>query len=643
MKRIPLRRRLRYRFDITFSKGTVTLIGWLFLVSLALVIVVSGFIVATGVDPQGRPFPQVLWASLMRALDPGTLGEDTGAWPFVLTMFGVALAGLLILGTLIGVLTTGIEGKLAELRKGRSFVAEAGHTVILGGSSHVHGIISELVTAYANQGGGCIAILARRDKVEMEDQIRERVGDTGRTRVICRSGDPIDMGDIDIVSPHSSRAILILPPETGNPDAEVIKSVLAIVNNPDRRTGSYHIVSAIQDPGNLAVAEIVGRGEAQFLLADEIAARVTAQVALQPGLSAVYAELMDFAGDEIYFQEEPALVGKTFGEALLAYEDSAVVGLRFHDGSVQLNPPMETVIARGDTIIAISQDDDTVKVSGVAAEGVDVGAVRQPAAEGEVGERDAPMRSLILGWNRRGSLVIRELDHYVAPGSTAMVVSEAPDAPGLGGACGADGSEAGTPMDLRHLRIEVRPACVTDRRTLDGLDMSSFDRVMVLSDARLDAQRADANTLITLLHLREIAREHDRRIPIVVEMLDVRNRELAEASDVEGLVVPVELIGLMMSQVAENRELMPVFQDLLNAEGSELYLKPIERYVPLGRAVSFYTVVQAARMRGEVALGYRLISRSRDRAAAYGVRLNPIKSEPVTFSPGDRVIVLAEA
>jgi len=28
--------------------------------------------------------------------------------------------------------------------------------------------------------------------------------------------------------------------------------------------------------------------------------------------------------DEIYFKEEPGLAGKTFGEALLAYEDSAL-------------------------------------------------------------------------------------------------------------------------------------------------------------------------------------------------------------------------------------------------------------------------------------------------------------------------------
>ena len=49
--------------------------------------------------------------------------------------------------------------------------------------------------------------------------------------------------------------------------------------------------------------------------------------------------------DEIYFKEEPGLAGKTFGEALLAYEDSALIGLRFEGSRVQLNPPMATRIS----------------------------------------------------------------------------------------------------------------------------------------------------------------------------------------------------------------------------------------------------------------------------------------------------------
>ena len=85
---------------------------------------------------------------------------------------------------------------------------------------------------------------------------------------------------------------------------------------------------------------------------------------------------MNFEGDEIYFQEEPTLVGKTYGQALLAYETSSVMGLRRADGSLLLNPPAATTVAAGDKIIAISEDDDTVVVSGLERAPVAQDAIR---------------------------------------------------------------------------------------------------------------------------------------------------------------------------------------------------------------------------------------------------------------------------
>jgi len=90
-------------------------------------------------------------------------------------------------------LTTGISGRLDSLRKGRSLVVENGHTVILGWSPQIFTVLSELVIANQNQRRSAIAILADRDKVEMEDEIRARLGNTGTTRIICRTGNPIDL------------------------------------------------------------------------------------------------------------------------------------------------------------------------------------------------------------------------------------------------------------------------------------------------------------------------------------------------------------------------------------------------------------------------------------------------------------------
>ncbi|HEX2997965.1 MAG TPA: hypothetical protein VHP14_24285, partial [Anaerolineales bacterium] len=126
------------------------------------------------------------------------------------------------------------------------------------------------------------------------------------------------------------------------------------------------------------------------------------------------------------------------------------------------------------------------------------------------------------------------------------------------------------------------------------------------------------------------------------EMLDLRNRELAEATQVDDFIVSEHLISLMMSQLSENAELFDVFTDMFDPEGAEIYLKPVSNYVAAGQPVDFYTVVEAARRRGETTLGYRLLSEAKDAEKSYGVHTNPKKSEQVTFSPDDKIIVIAE-
>lgn len=44
-------------------------------------------------------------------------------------------------------------------------------------------------------------------------------------------------------------------------------------------------------------------------------------------------------------------------------EDSAIIGIRFADGSIKLNPPMDTVLGAADQLIAVSEDDDTVELA----------------------------------------------------------------------------------------------------------------------------------------------------------------------------------------------------------------------------------------------------------------------------------------
>jgi ion channel POLLUX/CASTOR len=634
-REITVSDRLRYRFDNTMSRGTVALIGWLALATLTLIVVLTGVMLLLGIGPKQadsdsqRNFFDTLWYGLMRTMDAGALGGDDGSWWFLLGGLGITIGGIFIFSTLIGVLSSGIEGKLEELRKGRSFVVERNHTLILGWSPQVFSIVSELAIANANQKHACVVILAEMDKVEMEDEMRAKAGALGRMRVVCRSGSPMDLTDLEIVNPHHARSIVVLAPPVDDPDSHVIKTVLALTNNPARRAEPYHIVAEIRDPRNVEVAKMVGRDEVQLIQAGDLIARIAVQTSRQSGLSVVYTELLDFSGDEIYFHSEPGLTGRTFGDALLAYEDSAPIGLRFADGRVQLSPPMETVLAAGDRIIAIAEDDDTLKLTATP------GQVDEAAIQTRTTIEAAPERTLILGFNRRTTTIITELDQYVALGSGVVVVADLGD---------AEAAISAVCASLANLRVCVQHGDTTDRRTLESLDVDSYEHIIVLSYSDdLGPQEADARTLITLLHLRDMSERGGYDYSIVSEMLDIRNRELAEVTRADDFIVSDKLASLLFAQISENRELAAVFDDLFDADGVELYLKPADGYVRPGTPVSFYTIVESARRRGEVAIGYRLKSGAGDAARSYGVVVNPAKSQSVTFDSEERVIVLAEA
>jgi voltage-gated potassium channel Kch len=640
---ISRRDRLRYWFDNTMSRGPIALIAWLFLVSVLLIAVLSGVVVALGLDPDKRGFIQVAWAGLMRTLDAGTMGGDQGSWSFLLVMLLVTLAGIFIVSTLIGILTTGIEAKLDELRKGRSFVAEKNHTVILGWSPQIFTVLSELIEANQNQRRPCIAVLAEKDAVEMQDEIAARIPDSGRTRIVVRNGSPIDPADLEIVNPEAARSVILLAPEMDDPDPHVIKVILALTNAPARPEGHrYHIVASLREKKNFDVARMVGRDEVQLVLAGELIARVTAQTCRQSGLSVAYTELLDFGGDEIYFKHEPALAGRSFGDALFAYADSAVIGLRYADGRIQLNPPMDTQLGREDRVIAISADDDTIRLSSGPPAPIEEEAIRTGTPQVQ-----APERTLILGWNDRAGTIVGELDNYVGAGSIVQVVADRPFIPEA-----PQSSHVLPVRTFENLRVYFRPGDTSDREVLDGLQVETYDHIIVLSDVHqnghrngngIDPQQADARTLITLLHLRDIADRLNQDFSIVSEMLDIRNRELADATRADDFIVSDKLISLLLSQVSENRELAAVFSALFSPEGSEIYLRPAGDYVEPGRPVTFYTVLESARRQGQIAIGYRLCSQAFDHDAAYGVKLNPRKSDRLSLAPDDKVIVLAEA
>ena len=633
MKNVPFKVKAKYAFDNLLSKGTGTLIAWLAFGALLVIVLFSLLQLLLGAHPMNDDnytMGHALWANLTHMLDPGTLGDSNDTWQFATFMIIVTLVGVVVLSTLIGLISNGILTKLEDLRKGRSFVIEKDHVLILGWSSKIFTIISELVIANENQKNGTIVILADMDKVLMEDEIRDKVGNTQNTKVICRTGNPIDVHDLYIANPFDTKSIIILGKDNENSDSQIIKTIVAIVTNPERRAEPYHITAEMTDKKNFEVAKMVGGDEVELILSDEIISRIMVQTSRQSGLSVVYQELMDFDGDEIYFTEEKKMVGKTFREALFSYEESAVMGLQYADGSVEVNPPMDTVIKPGDRIIGITEDDDTLIP---LSDSKQIKIVKDALILTERKFTDSE-KILIIGWNDRAKHIIQELDYYVAEGSVVDVYSKFGDAIKI-----VDKLQD----SLVNIDLEFEIMDTTDRETIEYMNLHEYDYIILLCYQNyLAIQEADAQTLITLLHVRNISEKDNIKFNMVSEMLDIRNRQLADITSANDFIVSDKLVSLLMSQVSENKYLMRVFEDLFDADGSEIYIKPAKEYVKTNTPVNFYTILESAAAKNEVAIGYRIMSQSKNAMQGYGVYVNPKKSQLITLTDEDTVIVLSE-
>ena len=634
MTKASFKEKLRYNFDNTLSNGPIAIISWLALVTFLLVILagILLFIFGLSANPvENEPFDltEGMWQSLMRVLDAGTVTGDEG-WSFRLFMLLITIAGLFIFSSLIGSISSGIDESISNLRKGKSKVIETNHTLILGYSSMIYSVISELCLANESNKKAVIVVLADKDKVEMEDDIRSKISDTKTSKIIVRSGNPLDLRDLLMVNYNEAKSIILLSPENEeNPDNQVIKSVLSITGNKKRKKEPYHIVAEIKDNENRQVANLVGGKEVSYVFSSDLISRLTAQTCRQSGLSIIYSDLLQFEGDEIYFYSDHGLIGLTFKQCVYSFEDSCVMGVFTSDRKVLLNPDMNYTINKDDQIILIAQDDSKINRLLIPKEILPINFIPAPKREKEM------ETTLILGWNHKGKKIIEELDHYVIKGSSVSILGEIDD---------IKDSLTLLSEELQNITLYFQHGNINDRNTLDELRIESFNHIIVLSYMdKGSIQISDAITLICLVHLRDISEKAGKDFSVVSEMLDVQNRELAEVAKADDFIVSDNLLSLLMTQIAENKDLEMVYENLFNDEGAEIYLNPVEEYLDVHQPTDFYQVIESASKIGHTAIGYRKLSQKEYDNGKFGIVLNPLKSKSIQFEQGDFLIVLAEA
>jgi len=613
---------LRYRFDNTMARGPIVVIAYLALLSLLIVIaaavisVLAGLVFAGG---ESTGFFEAVWQAMLRMVDAGTFAAET-AWPTRLLAFVVTIGGIFLAGSLIGLIANAVDTKVEELRRGRSPVIESGHTLILGWSPQVPRIISELIIANESEKRAAVVVLSPEDKTVMEEVLGDQLEDRRTTRIVCRNGNPSLPSDLERAGAATARSIIAVRPGSAAPslgEAEVIKAVLA-VRALDPTLERAHVVAELDSGDNTDIIRAIGAGRVLTVSSDRVVAEVTAQACLQAGLAAVFTDLLDFDGDEIYFADVPEVVGRPYAEALIAFDHCSVMGRRTNEGRVDLNPTPETILEAGDQLIVVAEDDSAIRFDRLA----DVHSI--PPSSGPTPPPE-PVRITVVGWSGFGAMVLRELDEFIAPGSVVSVVVDQD----------LVDSERLSALEMHNATVEVSLGSGGAKEIQDLAAAPTPDQVIVLGYRdSLGMDEADARTLLSLLALRQLwpASPGDH-VRIIAELLDQRNLVLADPVGIDDLIVSNALSSLLMAQLSEHADLEAVFDDLFDADGAILEVTSASA-VTAGGPMTYGSLVAAGGAAGMSVLGYRL-------ASSGDVVLNPRKADRIEIGIEDELIVIS--
>lgn len=229
--------------------------------------------------------------------------------------------------------------------------------------------------------------------------------------------------------------------------------------------------------------------------------------------------------------------------------------------------------------------------------------------------------------------ILSELDHFLPRNSLVTIA---------GNNKNGISHDFITKHEFDNIVIDCVLLEITDRTNLENLLSRGIEHVLILSDSTLPPEQADAQTLMVLLQIRDWEKRSNRRFSITSEMIDIRNQELAQVTNVNDFVISNNITGLIMTQVAEKRGLAPIFAELLDSKGSEIYLKPARNYVQLKNSIDIYTLNHLVSLREEVFIGYKKNTVNNAGKNKVEIVLNPNKNSTILFSEDDWLIVLAE-
>jgi len=631
-----LSERIRYLIDRAFAREFVGQL-LLFVVLVVAVTVIGMTAVAFGLFSAenatvggiprdlDRGFLDSLWWSLNQVLSLRGFQRMYGAsGPILLYALFLSICGLAVFGLLVSIINNAMRRRIEVLRTGETPVKERGHTLILGWNNKIFTVLREL--AHLDPGTR-VVILAPKDIGKMENALRVAGIRNEQITTILRSGVPSNLRELERVALHRAASIIIL--STDDDDRDSIKTLVLLAGRQDWRDGRPAMTAEIVRDENYELAQIAARNQIHITSSSRVISKVIVQTIRNPGLAAVYNELLSVGGNDLSVGRVTETINKCLGQIAYGFHEAIPIGVTWktdsEDGvrhAAGLNPGPDYEIAEDEKLVLLATGRE-LNYRGLSRP-------NEPVIRGDENRQPkVPERVLIVGWNDLTLDVLKELDAHALTGTEITILSLLED---------KDVEERIQRQfggSLRNVSIRPVKGDAAEERPYRELDIDDFESIVVLADDGDGKADADTRTLRVLLRLSSLQGKRQQRAHTTVELLDDANRDLLEGLRVDDVVVSPEIVSAQLAQVSRQPILGPIFRELLSAGGVEISLRPAADYVEPGVDCRFDDLTAAAQGKLEIALGLRLAEGAR-------LLLNPPRKKVWRLGESDRVVVLAQ-
>ncbi|KAA8495165.1 putative ion channel POLLUX [Porphyridium purpureum] len=538
---------------------------------------------------------------------------------------------------LLSIVETGIQGKLEELAAGRTPVYEDHHQLVLGWNPSVPRVLEQMrISAQTNREHRKIVILAPLQKKDMEQAVSEAFEKKGGLKVICRSGDPSNYEDLELVRVDKASRIMVLSSKRGQgsvydsnvpanvADNLVFKTGLAI----KRLTGgNTPTMMETFVPKSSDLIPYLGEKVTSLNWMNLVTKQIVQSATNGQGMPELLGELISFEGYELYMMKKPELAGTTFGDASKRVQGACLLGIVKHDSTTNacekllLNPPpTDTVLDASDSLLLLAENKLRVRVTPEADTTIPEIPKRLAKRLRRNVDEKVPRHVLVLGWRAGMREMLQQLDVFYEPGSVVTVVSrKSASERNL-----ELRSDSGSRLRLRNIRVNfvegdmADPALISEWRRRSGKSFNehSGDAIIVLLDEASGAHNANEREAAVLEALvatkacyREmLSAEKPAKLPkVIVEVESKSTEELARAEVPYASVLTLDdFSSCLLAQGAYNPDILPVWDYLLGDKGvdfklfgpkSLFYEKDVD-------ALSYKELEVRARAQGRILLGY---------------------------------------